>query len=58
MQKELCHEGIEVKAGTFKRLAEEAPQAYKDIDEIIKVVDEIGISKKVIRLKPLTVIKG
>jgi tRNA-splicing ligase RtcB len=39
-------------------LAEEAPETYKDIDEVIRVVDSLGISKKVARLKPLTVIKG
>jgi len=57
--KESLHKkGIEVKSGSFKALAEEAPQAYKDIDEVVRVVDAIGISKKVARLKPLTVVKG
>lgn len=50
--------GIEVKAGSWKSLAEEAPAAYKDIDEVVRVVDELGINKKVARLKPLVVIKG
>jgi tRNA-splicing ligase RtcB (3'-phosphate/5'-hydroxy nucleic acid ligase) len=50
--------GIEVKAGSWKSLAEEAPEAYKDIDEVVRVVDEIGISKKVARMKPLVVVKG
>ena len=39
-------------------LAEEAPIAYKDIDEVINVVDRTGIAKKVARLIPLGVIKG
>jgi len=50
--------GIEIKSGSCKGLAEEAPEAYKDIDEVIRVVDELGINKKVARLKPLVVIKG
>jgi tRNA-splicing ligase RtcB len=58
IKKEMNKKGIEVKAGSWKSLAEEAPSAYKDIDEVVRVVDELGISKKVARLKPLVVIKG
>ena len=58
VKKDLCCKGIEVKAGSIKSLAEESPEVYKDIEEVVKVVDELGISKKVARLKPLTVIKG
>jgi len=58
IKKELNEKGIEVKAGSMKSLAEEAPEAYKDIDEVVRVVDELGISKKVARLKPMVVIKG
>ncbi|MBS3085818.1 RtcB family protein [Candidatus Pacearchaeota archaeon] len=58
IKKSLSKIGIEVKAGSWKSLAEEAPEAYKDIDEVVEVVDELGISKKVARLKPLVVVKG
>ena len=58
VQKDLKKKGIEVKAGSVKSLAEESPQVYKDIEEVVKVVDELGISKKVARLKPLVVVKG
>ena len=58
IKKEMNKEGIEVKAGSWKSLAEEAPEAYKDIDEVVRVVDELGISKKIARLKPLVVVKG
>ena len=57
-KKQLLKKGIEVKSGSWKSLAEEAPQVYKDFDEVVKVVDELGISKKIVRLKPLVVIKG
>ena len=39
-------------------LAEEAPIAYKDVEEVVGVVHEIGIARKVARLKPVGVIKG
>ncbi len=58
IKKELNKRGIEVKAGSWKSLAEEAPEVYKDIDEVVEVVHELGISKKVARMKPLVVIKG
>ena len=58
VKSELHKRGIEVKAGSAKSLAEESPEVYKDIDEVIQIVDELGISKKVARLKPLCVVKG
>ncbi|MCK4647515.1 RtcB family protein [Candidatus Pacearchaeota archaeon] len=58
VKKELHKKGIEVKSGSWKAIATEAPQVYKDIDEVVKVVDELGINKKVARLKPLGVVKG
>ena len=58
VKKQLNKLGIEVQAGSMKSLAEEAPQVYKDIEDVVNVVDELGISKKVARLKPLIVIKG
>lgn len=54
----LSKKGIEVRAGSVHGLAAEAPEVYKDIDEVIKVVDELGINKKVARLKPVLVMKG
>ncbi|QTA38647.1 RtcB family protein [Thermosipho ferrireducens] len=41
-----------------KTIIQEAPDAYKDIDKIASIVDELGISKRVARLIPLAVIKG
>jgi len=58
IKKELNKKGIDVEIGSLKSLAEEAPEVYKDIDEVVKVVDELGISKKIAKLKPLIVIKG
>jgi len=55
---ELEGEGIRVRAGSLPGLAEEAPQAYKDVDAVVDVVTGAGIAEKVARLRPLAVIKG
>ncbi len=55
---ELREKGITVMAKGKKTIAEEAPDAYKDIDRVVEVVHRAGISRKVARLRPLCVIKG
>jgi tRNA-splicing ligase RtcB len=50
--------GIHVRAGSMSGLAEEAPEAYKDVDRVVEVVHGAGIAKMVARLTPLAVIKG
>ncbi len=49
---------IELKSASWKGLAEEAPGAYKDIDEVVRVSHGIGIGNMVARLAPLAVMKG
>jgi len=56
--KSLELKGIVVKCWSFQGIAEEAPMAYKDVDEVVDVVHQAGLSKKVARLIPLAVIKG
>lgn len=58
IKKELGEQGILVKAASKKVLSEEAPGAYKDIDSIAKVSNDLGIATLVVRLKPLGVTKG
>ncbi len=58
IQEYLASIGIEVKATSLPIIAEESPDAYKDIDEVIKTADTAGISKLVARMKPLGVAKG
>jgi tRNA-splicing ligase RtcB len=58
LKEELEARGISVRAGSMSGLAEEAPVAYKDVEEVVDVVHNIGIAKKVARLKPVGVIKG
>ncbi len=55
---ELRKKGIIIKAHSWRGAAEEAPQAYKDIDVVVNVMHESGINKKVARLRPLITVKG
>jgi len=56
--KRLESRGQVVRAASPKVLAEEASEAYKDIDDVIKSVELPGISRKIVRLKPMGVAKG
>jgi tRNA-splicing ligase RtcB len=58
LKKELENRGIAVEAGSMSGLAEEAPEAYKDVNEVVEIVHQIGIAKKLAKLKPIGVIKG
>jgi tRNA-splicing ligase RtcB len=58
VQAKLAEEGIIVKSPQAVGIAEEAPGAYKDVDEVVRVSDAIGIATKVVRLRPIGVIKG
>ena len=51
-------QGIIAEAASTKGLVEEAPEAYKDVDEVVGVVHRAGIATKVARLKPVAVVKG
>jgi len=50
--------GIIVKCWSLRGIAEEAPIAYKDVEEVVDVTHQAGLSKRVARLIPLAVIKG
>jgi tRNA-splicing ligase RtcB len=56
--KELEQKGIFVCSTGRETLAEEAPEAYKNVNEVVGVVHEAGISKRICRMKPLGVVKG
>ncbi|HIP87202.1 MAG TPA: RtcB family protein [Anaerolineales bacterium] len=58
LRRELEEQGIVIRAGSMKGLAEEAPAAYKDVSRVVEVVHGAGIARKVARLRPLVVIKG
>ncbi len=58
LKNKLREQGIIVKSQSEKGLAEEAPLAYKDVEEVVEIVSDAGLSEKVARVKPLAVIKG
>jgi len=58
LRDQLKEKGIWIQTGSISGLAEEAPLAYKDVDEVVEVVHNAKIAKKVARLRPCAVIKG
>jgi tRNA-splicing ligase RtcB len=58
IRREMEDKGIIVRSAGRETLAEEMSDAYKDISNVVEVVHRAGISTKVVRLKPLGVIKG
>lgn len=58
LKKELREKGIYIHSGSMRGLVEEAPLAYKDVHDVVDVVNSAGIAKKVARLRPLVVVKG
>jgi len=58
LKEELKRKGIYIQTGSLSGLAEEAPQAYKDVDTVVETVVGAGLACKVARLRPLVVVKG
>ena len=58
IDKELAVKGVIARARSWKGLAEEQPDAYKNVDLVVETVHCAGLSKKVARMRPIGVIKG
>jgi len=58
IDEELADRGIIVRSQGRKTLAEEMPEAYKDVERVVGVMDAARVSPRVARLKPLGVVKG
>ncbi len=58
LRQRLASQGIVVMAGKDSLLAEEAPEAYKDVSRVVDVCEGAGLSRKVARLRPMGVLKG
>lgn len=58
LYKEMRDKGIVLKSTGWRSVAEEIPEAYKDIDEVVEVVTQARLAKKVAKLVPLAVMKG
>jgi len=55
---ELAERGVSIRAAGMRTVAEEMPHAYKDVVSVVDVMEGLGVSRKVFRLKPIGVIKG
>jgi tRNA-splicing ligase RtcB len=58
IMKDMAGKGIALQSTSWRGVAEEASQAYKDVDEVVKVSHEVGIGKLVVRVVPVGVMKG
>ena len=58
LQHQLEDAGIAVRGTSSRGLAEEAPVAYKDVDEVARTCEHAGLSRRITRLRPLGVVKG
>jgi len=58
IKQELEQKGIELRSTSWKGVAEEAPQAYKDVDEVVRISHKAGIGRLVAKVVPMGVMKG
>jgi tRNA-splicing ligase RtcB len=58
LRKRLEAQGITVRSASARGLAEEAPEAYKDVERVVEVVERAGLAERVARLRPIGVLKG
>jgi len=58
LRKDLASKGVLVRSATVAGLVEEAPLAYKDVEEVVGATVNAGLARKVARLRPMGVIKG
>ena len=58
LMERLEQQGVHVRAKTPNVLSEEAPEAYKDVDEVVGLTERAGLARPVVRMRPLAVIKG
>jgi tRNA-splicing ligase RtcB len=58
IEAELRKRGIEIRAEGVRTVAEEVSEAYKDVADVMRVVEAAGIGRPVVRLRPIGVVKG
>ena len=56
--REMADQGVEVRAAGRGTVVEEMPEAYKDVAEVVDVVEGAGLARQVARLEPFAVVKG
>ncbi|HNW59277.1 MAG TPA: RtcB family protein [bacterium] len=58
LTRELAERGIQIRAASHETIAEELPEAYKDVTQVVDAVVGAGLAVKVAKLRPLAVVKG
>ena len=58
LSREMEDRGVAIRSAGMRTIAEEMPEAYKDVADVVEVVHGAGLSRKVARLEPIGVIKG
>jgi len=58
VKNKLAQNGVLIRSKSMRGLAEEAPLAYKDVDDVVNATDNAKLAKKVARLRPLVCVKG
>jgi tRNA-splicing ligase RtcB (3'-phosphate/5'-hydroxy nucleic acid ligase) len=58
LRRRLEADGITVRSPSNRGLAEEAPFAYKEVDKVVEIVERAGLAARVVRLRPIGVVKG
>ncbi|MGC8893910.1 MAG: RtcB family protein, partial [candidate division WOR-3 bacterium] len=58
VKRTLSERGILIRAHTDATLTEELPEAYKDVADVVEVVHNAGLARRVVRMRPVAVIKG
>jgi len=58
VKKQLDERGVMINVASMASVVDEAPAAYKDVDEVVRVSDALGLGKMVAKLKPVAVVKG
>jgi tRNA-splicing ligase RtcB len=58
IKQEFHRRGIEIRSAKDRTVAEEVPEAYKDVEDVVRVVASAGIGRPVVKLRPIGVVKG
>jgi tRNA-splicing ligase RtcB len=56
--KNLATQGIAIRSMSYRGVAEEAPESYKDVSQVVDSADRVGLSREVAKLAPMICIKG
>jgi tRNA-splicing ligase RtcB len=56
--RQLDEQGVLVRGHSYSGIAEEAPESYKDVTEVVEAAHQANLARKVVRVKPIACVKG